>query len=94
MLANLLGLFRLIWLFGKGHDAVVPENLALRQQLAIYRRKKERPRLIRPDRWFWFALARIWKDWRRALLMVHPGTVVRWQRQRFPGLLGGTFEEV
>jgi len=34
MLAILLGLFRLIWLFGKGHDAVALENLALRQQLA------------------------------------------------------------
>ena len=36
MLAILLGLFGLIWLFGKGHDAVALENLALRQQLPIY----------------------------------------------------------
>jgi hypothetical protein len=36
MASFLLGLFRLIWLFGKGHPAVVLENLALRQQLAIY----------------------------------------------------------
>jgi putative transposase len=28
-------------------------------------------------------LASIWKDWRQALLVVHPDTVVRWQRQRF-----------
>jgi hypothetical protein len=27
-------------------------------------------------------LASIWKDWRQALLIVHPDTVVRWQRQR------------
>src|ERR1700681_1575946 len=33
MVAILLGLFRLIWLFGKSHDAVALENLALRQQL-------------------------------------------------------------
>jgi hypothetical protein len=32
MVSFLLGLF---WLFGKGHPAVVLENLALRQQLAI-----------------------------------------------------------
>jgi len=25
----------------------------------------------------------VWKDWRRALCMVHPDTVVRWQRERF-----------
>ncbi|HEY4932547.1 MAG TPA: integrase core domain-containing protein [Terriglobales bacterium] len=85
MLAILLGLFRLIWLFGRGHDAVALENLALRQQLAIYKRKNKRPRLIRRDRWFWIALATIWKDWRRALLVVHPDTVVRWQRRRFRG---------
>jgi hypothetical protein len=36
MASFLLGLFRLIWLFGKGHPAVVLENVALRQQLAIY----------------------------------------------------------
>jgi hypothetical protein len=36
MVTFLLGLFRLIWLFGKGHPAVVLENLALRQQLVIY----------------------------------------------------------
>src|ERR1039458_2357580 len=83
--AILLGLFRLIWLFGRSHDAVALENLALRQQLAIYKRKKKRPRLIRRDRWFWIALASIWKDWQQALLVVHPDTVVRWQRQRFRG---------
>ena len=48
--AFLLGLFRLIWLFGRGHHAVVLENLALRQQLAIYKRKTKRPRLVGRDR--------------------------------------------
>src|SRR5450759_3705843 len=83
MLAFLLGLFRLIWLFGKGHHAVALENLALRQQLAIYKRKQRRPRLAGRDRWFWIALSVMWKDWRRALCVVHPDTVVRWQRERF-----------
>jgi hypothetical protein len=50
MLAILLGLFRLIWLFGRSQDAVALENLTLRQQLAIYKRKKKRPRLIWRDR--------------------------------------------
>lgn len=79
MIAILFGLFRFIWLFARSHDAVVLENLALRQQLAIYKRKNKRPRLIRSDRWFWIALATIWKDWRRALWVVHPDTAVRWQ---------------
>jgi putative transposase len=51
--------------------------------LEIYKRKNKRPRLARHDRWFWILLSRVWKDWRRALLIVHPDTVVRWHRQRF-----------
>ena len=83
MLGLLLGLFRLVWLFGKGHQAVVLENLALRQQLSVCKRRHKRPRLVGRDRWFWIALSVVWKEWRRALCMVHPDTVVRWQRKRF-----------
>jgi transposase InsO family protein len=32
---------------------------------------------------FWITLAGLWKGWRRVLVLVHPDTVVRWQRQRF-----------
>ena len=83
MLAFLLGLFRMVWLFGKDHRGVVLENLALRQQLSIYKRKHRRPRFVDRDRWFWVTLSVLWKDWRRALVVVHPDTVVRWQRERF-----------
>ena len=83
MLAFLLGLFRLVFLFGKDHHAVVLENLTLRQQISIYKRKQKRPRLVAGDRWFWIGLSTVWKDWRQVLLMVHPDTVVRWQRERF-----------
>jgi hypothetical protein len=83
MLAVMLGLFRLLWRFGRGYDAVVLENLALRQQLAIYKRAKRRPQLVGRDRWFWIVLSAVWKDWRRPLFVVHPDTVVRWQRERF-----------
>src|SRR5215469_7363006 len=72
MLDILLGLFRLVWLFRKGRQALVLENLALRQQLSIYRRKKKRPQLTGIDRWFWIGLSQVWKDWRRALVVVHP----------------------
>jgi len=89
MLALLLSLFRLVWLFGKGHRDVVLENLALRQQLSIYQRKQKRPRLIGGDRWFWMTISVMWKNWRQALLIVHPDTVVRWQRERFRRHWGG-----
>lgn len=57
--------------------------LALRQQLGIYKRKQTRPRLVGRDRWFWIALSAVWKDWRRALCVVHPDTVERWRREHF-----------
>src|SRR5271169_850021 len=83
MSAFLLDWFRWIWLFARGHEALVLENLALRQQLAVYKRNSKRPRLNRADRVFWIALASLWKGWRRVLVLVHPDTVVRWQRLRF-----------
>src|ERR1700693_3071237 len=85
MLALLLSLFRLVWLFGKGHRDVVLENLALRRQLSIYQRKQKRPRLTGGDRWFWMTVSVMWKNWRQALFIVQPDTVVRWQRERFVG---------
>jgi transposase InsO family protein len=57
------------------------ENLALRQQLAVFKRKCPRPRLRRTDRFFWVWLSRSWKDWRRALVIVRPETVVAWHRK-------------
>ena len=83
MLVSLLRLFRRVWLFWRGHEALVLENLALRQQLSIYKRKQKRPRLTRWDRLFWIGLAGSWRGWRKSLFVVHPDTVVRWQRQRF-----------
>jgi len=59
------------------------ENLALRQQLAVFKRKCPRPRLRRTDRFFWVWLSRSWKDWHRALIIVRPETVVAWHRKGF-----------
>lgn len=83
MLAIFLGLFRMVWLFGKDHRGVVLENIALRQQLSVYKRKHQRPHIVDRDRWFWITLSVLWKDWRKALVVVHPDAVVRWQRERF-----------
>lgn len=59
------------------------ENLALRQQLAVFKRKCPRPRLRRTDRFFWVWLSRSWNDWHRALVIVRPETVVAWHRKGF-----------
>ena len=83
MITLLLHLFRLLpFLFG-GHRQLALENLALRQQLAVYKRTAPRPKLRTTDRLFWVGLARVWAGWRQALLIVTPDTVLRWQRRRF-----------
>ena len=61
-------------------SALLLENLALRQQLAVYQRPGARPRLHARDRRFWSLLARTWPDWRSPLLFVQPETVIRWHR--------------
>ena len=72
----------LSFLFG-GHRQLALENLALRQQLAVYKRTLTRPPLRRTDRLFWVALARAWAGWKQPLVIVTPDTVPRWQRRRF-----------
>src|SRR3989441_11220128 len=59
------------------------ENLARRQQLAVWKARQPRPRLTEMDRMFWIVLARLWKNWRRSLQVVRPETVVRWHRRGF-----------
>jgi putative transposase len=59
------------------------ENLALRQQLAIYKRATKRPKLTGADRLFWVALLRLSSTWRHALIAVKPETVVGWHRKGF-----------
>jgi putative transposase len=59
------------------------EILALRQQLAVLKRRHPRPHLKHRDRLFWVALSAIWDGWSGALLMVQPETVVGWHRAGF-----------
>jgi transposase InsO family protein len=59
------------------------EILALRQQVAVLKRKHPRPRLNNLDRLFWLALRRLWSRWADALVLVKPETVVGWHRAGF-----------
>ena len=59
------------------------ENLALRQQLAVLKRGRPRPRLSVFDKVFWIVAQRFWSGWKQALIIVSPETVVRWHRSGF-----------
>jgi putative transposase len=82
MFALLASLLRILVSPANFRDVAL-ENLALRHQLAVFKRNCPRPRLRRMDRVFWVWLSRSWKDWRRALLIVRPETVVDWHRKGF-----------
>jgi hypothetical protein len=83
MITLLLHLLRLLPFLCGGHRHLALENLALRHQLAVYKRTVTRPRLRRTDRLLWVGLARVWAGWRQALVIVSPNTVLRWQHRRF-----------
>src|SRR5437879_12733577 len=59
------------------------EILALRQQLLVLQRSTRGHglRLRWSDRALWVWLSRLWNDWRSALLIVKPETVIAWHRK-------------
>src|SRR5207244_11366878 len=59
------------------------ENLALRQQVAVWKVRQPRPQLTLTDRLFWVVVSRLWKNWRSSLQVVRPVTVLRWHRRGF-----------
>ena len=63
--------------------ALHTEILALRQQVAVLKRKRPRPLLRKADRVFWVILSCLWPGWRHALVIVRPETVIGWHRKGF-----------
>jgi hypothetical protein len=68
------------------------ENLALRHQRGVLRRSApKRLKLMRADRILWVWLRRVWADWKSALLIVKPETVIAWHRKAFVSIGLGKF---
>jgi len=77
LLAAVASLFR-------SRAALELEILALRHQICVLQRgAKTRPRLTSVDRCLWVILSRVWGDWRSALAIVKPETVIGWHRKGF-----------
>jgi putative transposase len=83
-MVRLLGLLPFLFarIFRSRSDLIL-EDLALRQQVGVLRRRHPRPQLAAPDKFFWVMLRRLWPGWKRALMLVRPETVVRWHRAGF-----------
>ncbi|MEM6673042.1 MAG: hypothetical protein AAF726_09360 [Planctomycetota bacterium] len=80
---DLATLVSLLPLPGRDRFQLVLENIALRHQLAVYTRSVGPPNTRDRDRIFWHTLMRVLPEWREALVVVQPGTVIRWQRRGF-----------
>ncbi len=59
------------------------EILALRHQLSVLQRSLKKPNLTVTDRLLWAWLCGVWRDWKSALVIVKPETVVAWHRRGF-----------
>jgi hypothetical protein len=57
------------------------ENLFLRKQLALFQERQIKPRrATNSTRWLMVVLSRLF-NWRTALVVVKPDTLIRWHRQ-------------
>ncbi len=74
----------LAWLitgFFKTRSSLILENLALRQQLMVYQRRKVKAKPGVSDKAFWAILSQAWEGWKDVLLIAQPSTVLKWHRK-------------
>ena len=84
MIITLLGdLASFLWLTLRPRSELAAENLFLRKQLAMFQERKAKPhRTDTPIRITLVLLSRLF-NWRDALVVVQPQTLIRWHRQGF-----------
>lgn len=79
----ILSILAVIRVFLRSRTDTALEVLALRQQVAVLKRKRPRPVLNTLDRFFWTTLCRSWSRWKDVLAIVMPDTVTGWHRAGF-----------
>ncbi|MCP4166962.1 MAG: hypothetical protein GY759_13890 [Chloroflexi bacterium] len=67
----------------RSRTALIAENAFLRQQLIILHQHSKRPKLTNFLRIKLLLLARATPNWKQALLIVQPDTLLRWHRELF-----------
>src|SRR5437764_3742857 len=67
----------------RSKSELVEENALHRQQLIILRRQVKRPACTKTDRMLLVLLAKMARNWKHALFIVQPETLLRWHRQGF-----------
>jgi hypothetical protein len=80
LLRNLAAFFRLLM---RSRASLAAENLFLRKQLAMFQEREAKPRRpVTPIRIMLTLLSKFF-NWRDALVVVQPQTLIRWHRQGF-----------
>jgi transposase InsO family protein len=83
LIAVLLDVVRFIMLCLRPAPALAAENLFLRKQLAQYQERQVKPRHANDATRISLVWLSRFFDWRRALVIVQPATLIRWHRQGF-----------
>src|SRR5580700_4093607 len=79
----LLDFLGLVVLTCRSRSTLEAENLFLRKQLALFQERQTKPRRAdNSTRWLLGFVSR-WFDWRNALVVVKPETLIRWHRKGF-----------
>jgi putative transposase len=65
------------------YPTLAAENLFLRKQLALYQERDVKARRPTPAIRIGLTVLARWFDWRQALVIVQPATLIRWHRQGF-----------
>jgi len=79
----LVDLLRFVALCCRSGESLAAENLVLRKQLAFYQERQIRPRRIDPATRITLVVLSKLCDWRSALVIVQPATLIRWHRMGF-----------
>lgn len=75
--------FQFCWSLFKTRKSVILENLILRQQLNIYKRKNKRPKLKNIDRIILVWISMVFSKWKSVLVVAKASTLIGWHRKGF-----------
>jgi hypothetical protein len=87
VLESILSFIAGVTVFFRSRSDTALEVLALRQHVAVLKRKRPRPVLNSLDRLFWTALRHFWSRWADVLVIVKPRDRDRLAPRRLPSLL-------
>jgi putative transposase len=83
LLTLLVDVVRCLCFYLRPPTALAAENLFLRKQLALYQERDMKPQRVTNAMRITMTMLTRWFDWRQALVIVQPATLICWHRQGF-----------